>query len=440
MHILIVTHFYPPLNAIASLRPFSFAKYFVEQGHRVTVLTTAKIMYDGNLDLEGYDHPLLKVIEIPYTPLFFWKKQIQGSQLKQVLKDGKPQIINRGVSYRLKKVLKTVVDSLGFMLDHQRFWTSKAVREADLIIAAQSVDIMLSTFSPAAAHIAAGKIAVRHPKLKWIADYRDLWSQNHILSAKWLFKPLERFIEKRTIAKADYITTVSAPLAEDLCRFVRNRVPVSIIYNGYEGSHLRNLPASALHIQKPLSIVYTGTIYKGRRDPSPLLIALNDLEAEGIIKEGDIKVEFYGNANDNLMSIVQLCGGEKWITIKGYVPYKEAIRVQQKADFLLFLESNKKDARGVLTGKLFEYLIANKPILGVGIDEQCATGQLIEATRTGLVFGEDKDKIKRYLRLVLTKGEVIHFNPDWKEINQYSRDAQSRKMLTILTNMNNAAG
>lgn len=439
MHILIITHFFPPLNAIASLRPLSFAKYFTEQGHRVTVITTEKTNYDGRLDLEEYAHPDLNIIQIPYTPLFFWKKKVEPSTVNSSYDSARSPMSGRGVLYHLKNTLKAAVDSLGFMLDHQRFWKNKVVSTAEQIIKNKQVDVILSTFSPASAHVAAHEITLRFPELKWVADYRDLWSQNHILSARGVFKYVERGIEKRTISNACHLTTVSKPLADDLVTLTKGKIPVSVIYNGYESTHLYGMDGTSNKIfSKPLSIVYTGTIYKGRRDPTPLLVALSELEQEGVIKEGDIRVEFYGSTNHNLTEIVRLCGGEKWVSIKGYVPYKESIRIQKNADFLLFLESNKPDARGVLTGKVFEYLIANKPILGVGIDEHCATGQLIEATRTGFVFGERKEYIKAYFKSILESNSVNIHKPDWDVIRQYSREAQSKRMLSILTDACNA--
>ena len=439
MHILIITHFFSPLNAIASLRPLAFAKYFTAKGHTVTVITTQKTAYDGSLDLEGYTHPCLDVIEIPYTPLFFWKKQTTHAitySSFHLLSEPKSA---KGASHLIKSFFKYAVDSLGFMLDHQRFWKNKAVKEAQRIITTKKVDVILSTFSPASVHIVASEISAKHPELKWVADYRDLWSQNHILSARGIFKHFERLIEKRTISNAHHITTVSKPLADELLKFTDCKIPVSVIYNGYENAQFSAENIKPFQqISKPLTIVYTGTIYKGRRDPTPLLVALNELEQEGVINHGDIKVEFYGSTNHILSEIVECCKAEKWVIIKGHVPYKESIRIQQNSDFLLFLESNKKDARGVLTGKLFEYLIANKPILGVGIDEYCATGQMIEVTRTGYVFGESKDKIKDYFRSILVSEGISKFTPDWDAISQYSRDAQSEKMLSILTKECNA--
>jgi hypothetical protein len=285
----------------------------------------------------------------------------------------------------------------------------------------------------------ANKIVHSYPSLKWVADYRDLWSQNHILAAKGIFRYVERNTEKRIIKRANHITTVSEPLAIELRTLTHNSVPVTVIYNGYEDGLLRK-SSTPIEIKLPnqIRIVYTGTIYKGRRDPSPLLLSLVELEQEGKLKIGDVKVEFYGGANDNLSDIIHSCNAYNWVSVKGSVSYKESIRIQQTADFLLFLESNKKDAKGVLTGKLFEYIAANKPILGVGIDSSCVTGQLIEATKTGVVFGEDKEQIKKYLLSVRRNGIPLFFSPDWHAISQYSRDVQSRKMLAILVDEYNA--
>jgi glycosyltransferase involved in cell wall biosynthesis len=429
MHIVIITHYYPPLNAIASLRPLSFAKYFVEQGIKVTVLTTQKKTSEGYLDLEGFHHSNLNIVEVPYSSLKFWQKQnIESSPIPSNPAAFHASREGHGV---LTKWRKAIVGQVGSLVDYQFFWTGIGVKKLKEIHKHAPIDLMISTYSPPAAHYIASKVKAIFPQIKWIADYRDLWCLNHVMAAKGILNGVERIIEKKTIQNADFLTTVSAPLAADLSNMVKGSIPVSVIFNGYP-SHTQVADAGEeISSILPIKIVYTGTIYKGRRDPTPLIIALNELEQEGVLKVGDVEIDFYGTNTSNLDSIIESSDGDKWAKIKGYISYQKSLEIQRSANFLLFLESGAIDARGVLTGKLFEYLIAGKPILALGIDKHSAAAQVIAETQTGYIFGEDKDKIKDFFKRYLSYPPQHPYAPNTLAIQSYSREEQARKLLDI---------
>lgn len=434
MHILIVTHYFPPLNAIASLRPLSFVKYFTQNGIDVTVLTTQKNNSEGSLDLEGYSHPRLNIIEVPYQPLAFWRKP----QVASTQSIDKIETVSRKPSMLVKVLTglrKWGTSSLGSIVDYQFFWTGKALEEFDRLHKKNPVDVMISTFSPPAAHFIAWKVKRKYPRIKWVADYRDLWSNNHIMAAKGIFHNIEQITERTVIAKADYITTVSEPLALDLAQLFKNKIPVSVVYNGYDGSLDRAIVGATKKLNFPIQIVYTGTIYKGRRDPSSLFLALNELEKEGVIKEGDIRIDFYGTHTGNLEEIVKQCSATKWANIKGYISYAKSLEIQTQADFLLHLESNDVDARGVVTGKLFEYMITGNTILAIGVDMNCASAQVIEKSGTGVVFGTDQHLIKEFLRKVCLERVIPSRSPNIEVIASFARSEQAKNMLSIIEKM-----
>lgn len=427
MHILIFTHFFPPLNAIASQRPLSFAKHFSSAGHKVTVITTQKYSVDGKLDLTAELNENIDVIEIPYTRLFFWKSKYKSFEIK-----GKSNITAKSKIEFMKQMIKGVLNSMGFLIDHQLFWAGKATKKARSIHRSSPIDLVLSTFSPSASHIAASKLVKVEKDIKWIADYRDLWSLNHIDRAKGFLNLLEKKIEKQTIKRANAVTTVSKPLADQLTQLVQKNTLIEVVYNGFDDSltQIKN-PKTEKEINSPFKIVYTGTIYKGRRDPSPLFSALNELESEGFLKPDSIQIEFYGLEFSNLNAIIEMHSAQKWVKVNGYLPYQASLKVQSDADALLFLESNEKEAKGVLTGKLFEYLITGRPILGIGITNDSAAGQLINETSTGFVLEDNIQKIKAVIKDIINKKTTLVRNEE--KISEYSRTNQAKKLLSIMS-------
>lgn len=431
MHIVIISHYYPPLNAIASFRPASFAKFFVENGIDVTVLTTAKTPAEGSLDLPVYKHDRLALVEVPYAPLQFWRKP--SAATNSVVTGNDAQVYNQAkvVKALLTKVRKWGVSCLGSLADYQFFWTKPALKAFDLIHKQRPVDIVISTFGPPAAHQIAAAIVGKYPHIPWVADYRDLWSQRHIMTAKGPFRWIESYLERKTIKRASALTTVSKPLEEKLCELVKSKVPVSVIYNGYDTQIDPKRFEERRKIQGSIQIVYTGTIYEGRSDPSPLFQAIGELFVEGVLEEGNIQVKFYGNRMANLNQIIERYNAFQWVELMGAVSHAESLRLQQDADFLLFLESNKPDARGVLTGKLFEYITTGKTILAVGVDEYCASAQVLMETQTGVVFNEDVALIKHYLKQVWMDKQEPMMSARFDMIEQYSRATQSQKMLEV---------
>jgi glycosyltransferase involved in cell wall biosynthesis len=241
-------------------------------------------------------------------------------------------------------------------------------------------------------------------------------------------------MERRVVGCADCLTTVSIPLANDLASLFKGEKQVEVIYNGYETIPPEFNTSDRIDT-KVLRIVYTGTIYKDRRDPSPLFLALNQLESEGRLSPGDVIIDFYGGENANLAQIIHQHNAAKWANIKGFISYKESLNVQKKSDVLLFLESNKPEARGVLTGKIFEYITSGIPIWGIGIDGDCATGQLIRDTQTGVVLGNDVTKIKEAILSHMISSERKMIKPNIDVIKQYSRDNQSQKLLNIISEL-----
>lgn len=428
MNILIISHYFPPLNVVASYRIRAFARDFALAGCKVHVVTSRKKSQDGILDLESFTHPNLVVHEVDYPPLFFWKRE-EGPNTSG--KETNGRIVAQNASF-LRQFLRSVIDRLGFLLDHQFFWTKRAVIKARNIIDSNDIDVILSSFSPMSTHVAASELKKRYPRIKWVADYRDLWTRNPAISSKGLWNIIEGIIEKKVIRNADLFSTVSEPLKEELVTFLGEDKKIAVIYNGFEEKLLEPAKWASnfkQFIQKPIVISYTGTIYPGRSNPYSLFVALRQLENKGRITKGDIVVNFYGSRIGDLTNVIADTNAYNWVNVKGHFSHSEIVDIQQKSDLLLFLESGDANARGVLTGKLFEYMISGTPILAVGINKEGSAASFIKESCTGVVLADDPDEIEIFLDNILTEGKLAGFTPNYTFISQFSREKQSVKLL-----------
>ncbi len=187
--ILIVSWYFPPWNQSGSNRPYSWARYFAEQGHPTTVLTSRKDpRLHPDLSTPVESHPNLTIHE---TPLRLKKTPIA-----------------KGAS-----------------------WAAGSFRRVSRL--ARQNDVVISTFMPWYVHV-LGHVAKRaNPKILWCADYRDLWHDyDFFMEGRRLKKVIASRFERYVVRSANLTTTVSPPLAANLSR-THPHIPSHTIYNGF---------------------------------------------------------------------------------------------------------------------------------------------------------------------------------------------------------------
>lgn len=181
-----------------------------------------------------------------------------------------------------------------------------------------------------------------------------------------------------------------------------------------------------------IDIVYTGMIYPGWRDPAPLFLAVNNLIQSNKINKHQVEIHFYGQRQPGLYELVKEKSAESFVKIHGHVSREAALHAQEKAGLLLLLESGEEVAKGVLTGKIFEYMVSGVPILSLGSKEDSAIGEIISETGVGVVCADDVDKIEKSIIQVL-QGKVDGiYSPNLEAISQYSRKVQAENLLNQL--------
>jgi glycosyltransferase involved in cell wall biosynthesis len=416
MNIVIVTYNWPPRNAIGTHRPYAWARYWSEAGAKVTVLTARKQPFDEPLDL--------------HLP------SLEGVEVIEVSGKGAVSVLSRLLKpQRLRQVARKIKAWLGrhsAMVSEPRMaWRGAA--KAKAVELALKADVVVSTFGPAAAHLIAYDMKMANPNLFWVADYRDLWSQRHTTEIHEDVRETSRILEKGTVgAKADLLSAVSKDMVEQLTDFLGKETLE--LPNGFdiEENSLRDTfserPAKP---DGPMRIVYTGMIYEGHRDPAPLLDALVALHTEGEVNAGEVTVDFYGARVELAKRLARNPAYAPFIRLMGHVSRDKALEAQRSAGLLLLLESPAPEARGVLTGKLFEYISAGRPILCVGSRPEYEIGNVLTKTGTGRVFGPDEfGQLKGVLRNTLSSGGLYNdYFPDFLEVLKYSRKTQSEYFL-----------
>ena len=438
MKILIVSVFFPPQNSIASLRPYSWAKYWSQWGHDVTVLTTPKPSLSSNspLPTDGF-----RVMEVPGPWTNLGKSKIGKSSADQESLTSATST-ERAATGRLPGLLRCWLRSLqaryGILSfcrlpDKHDLWAWGAFPH----VAGEKWDAVVSSGGPYSVHIVANRLKRRGLADRWVLDWRDLWTHNHIYPGLPIARPLERYIENVFHQHADVITTVSEPLASILRASYADKMDkVEVIYNGYDPEDYKNLPEERIfpddHIFR---IVFTGTIYAGKQDPTPLFAALHELDRQKLVTPRDLQVVMVGH-NADATEIARLEGVEAYVHYAGFVPRENALRMQRDGDALLFLEFEAPGAEGILSGKVFEYLFAGPPIIVVGVGGASSPGRLIEEAGRGRTYGRDAGRVAEGLISLMSsrslREDAVVDLPKF-DLGKFSRPQQAARLLSFIS-------
>jgi hypothetical protein len=420
--ILIISSYFGPETSVGVLRVNAFAKHWSRQGHEVHVLT---MPFAGDMPVGLKGNPRINVQQI--TPWLIRGGQAGGVQgYSKGVKGWRRALLS--FQYWLKRRL------LCNYLDPRVLWWPRAALVGRRLLREEHFDLLYSTVPSYTAHSAAAFIKHSNRKLLWVADYRDLWSGNPIFPGCEPVRAFERWHERMVLARADLICSINAPLLQEL-RALHGARDYLEVANGFEDQELEVFrDAAPVSLSAKVNIVYAGSILPGLQNPTPLFLAIRQLVTEGLLAEGDLAVSFYGDyaalddfplARDPLVSpFVRLCGK---------VPRQDILAVQKSAEFLLFLGSQPVaegvgSTKGVVSGKIFEYLISGTEVLAVGVTDDMLVADMLRLAGVGTHYAADVAQIRRRL-LGALQGETAKVQPNMDYLNQFRRSVQAAFLL-----------
>ncbi|MCF0126503.1 MAG: glycosyltransferase [Clostridia bacterium] len=419
MKILIIAYFFPQTNTIGALRPYSWAKYFSSQGHDVTVATVKNREKPDDLD---YDLSKFTVISEPLTLKHNTSEHNSYNQDSQC--SSKKASLYSRIYASLKKTVFDFSTKTGILYgcrypDFRLGWVNRLYKR----LKNEQFDVVISTGCPYIVHSVAYKLR-QDKDFFWVIDWRDLWTNNSAAKGLKVFHSYERKLERKYHSACDLVTTVSEGLRDELTKITDKRVEV--IYNGFDPEEYTVITDNPRKDNPKIVISYLGSIYKGSRDPEPLFAALAELISEHKINEAEFELNFAG-PNTDVKDLAQKYKLDNSYHFLGKLSRRESLQLQYDSDILLFLESEHK-TKGILTGKLFEYISLGREIVAIGITGNNDAGKLIEASGIGFCLGTDIEKIKKWV--------LEHFEnkcgvkvSDYSAVNKFTREVQAEQLL-----------
>ena len=371
------------------MRTGQTAKHLSALGHDVRVVTAGRQASEGT-DL---------VLEVPrdrvvYTP---WL----GSRIAGAVSSRDPGGeesatagsgaggVRSAVAPSVKRLLRLAQRDLIYMPDDCIGWYPWAVAACVRLIRRYPVDLVYASAGPLTSLLVASTVG-RMCGVPWVGELRDRWSDNHYRDLAPWFHRVDARVEELVLRSAVGLVTVSQPWADELER--KYGLPVRAVYNGFEDRD-GSAPVLEDGDAETVVVAHLGRLYGGKRDPSPLFRALGQLGDDA----RRVRLDFYGPEQEIVRELATAFGVEDSVRVHADVPYARSLAVQSAADALLLLMWNTPAEEGVLPGKLFEYLGAQRPVLAVGAPEGAAAS-LIRERHLGLA-SSDPAEIARQLRV-----------------------------------------
>ncbi|PKN95882.1 MAG: hypothetical protein CVU43_23580 [Chloroflexi bacterium HGW-Chloroflexi-5] len=417
-NVLIITYHFPPMPEIGGIRLYGLAKYLPKYGWNPIILTPT---------LPGEPDSQFQVIQSSYDDVVaLWKRRM-GLNTKKSLNE------QFGVSK--PKDQPSIIDHLTYLPwevitypDPMRGWYKHAVKAGGDLLQREQINAILSSSSPVTCHLIAKTLAEKY-QIPWIADLRDLWTQNPYFNHCALRKFAEKRLELRILGKASAWVTVSEPLADDLSHLHTHK-PVYVITNGFDPEDASFAPPK---LTDKFTITYTGVLYNGKRDPSLLFEALENLISDGVLAPDRVEVRFFGSQDSWLFDEIRDANLDGVVKVMGFVPRNQALQRQRESQLLLLLLWNNPQEKGVYTGKIFEYLAAGRPIIALSGPGESVVKDLLNETQAGHYASslEDlEDILSKYYSEYIRTGAISPTKED--ATSKYSHLEMAKKFAGVL--------
>ncbi len=416
--VLILTYYWPPAGGPGVQRVLKFVKYLPEYGWDPIILTVK------NGEYPALDPSLLK--EIPEGVKVYATQSLEFFSLFKRLTGRNAQIpietyiLNRKKTGWKDRLFAWIRQNL-FLPDARLGWAPFAFRKGMAIIRKEQPALIFSSSPPHSLQLAARRLAMKSG-LPWVADFRDPWTEafwdKSLGRTPWAAVRNNR-MEQRVVGQADALITVSNGVRELLVK--SPRANTYVIPNGYDARDF-----SAKKEPSPrFRIVYAGHV-AASQNPVKFFHAIAALRPS-FGKTLDIR--FYGKADEEVREAIAREGVGDLVHLLPYLPHDQILREIVNADLLLLLIPGE-NGKGILTGKVFEYLAAGNFILGIG-DETGEAAALLDECRGGVMIGYDKDpfpvleeQIRRW------QGGIPH-ETKTEEILRYDRKALTARLSAV---------
>ncbi|WP_240644884.1 glycosyltransferase family 4 protein [Cyclonatronum proteinivorum] len=428
---LLITYYWPPSGGSGVQRWLKYARYLPASGWQPVIYTPL------NPEAPATDESLLsdvppeaEILKRPITEPYQWYKKVTGR--KESVNVGFIRSERDGPESRAELFSRWVRGNF-FIPDARCLWIRPSVRYLRSYLSQNPADAIISTGPPHSMHRIAQKLAHK-TGLPWLADFRDPWTGIDFYDDLLLTPPADHLhhrMERAVLSKADVVTTVSPHISRELYRKGARRVEV--IPNGYDPADFSGLEDSRKPDSNTFTLLHSGSLVPSR-NPHSLWAALSRLCDTLPGFRESLRIRLVGSVDGSVRQSVEKAGLSRQCEVVPYLPHQEALREVFSSDVLLLLINQTANAEGFLSGKVFEYLAAGRPVLCIGPKKGDAAA-LLRETEAGLTHDfDDQDGIFITLKewFAAWQKQQPVTTPNLEAVQKYSRPFQAAQVAALL--------
>jgi glycosyltransferase involved in cell wall biosynthesis len=428
--VLIFTYYWPPSGGAGVQRWVKFSKYLLRSGIKPLIITVDEKKASYPLR----DHTLLD--EIPADIVVYRTKTFEPFNLYKAFTKSKEipfgGFANESEPGMLKKISRFIRGNF-FIPDARIGWNTFAFKQALQVMNDEKPSIVITTSPPHSTQLIGLRIKEKYG-IPWIADLRDPWTEiyyyDKMMHTKYA-REKDLLFERVVLEKADAIIVVSRHIRDAFLRKspLLNAAKFHIIPNGFDTDDFKEETEMNPEM---FVITYTGTITADYRLQGFLGAVKNLIQKYG----KKILFRFVGSLPSDVKESFLAEIPQNFENIQ-HVSHSKAISYMKKASVLLLAIPDTDDNKGILTGKLFEYLASRRPVIGIGpgdgeaseILEYCGAGQFFDYDDKEGIFEELERMYSKYI-----DNQQFEINASHNYL-EFSRQNQALKLSQIIDSL-----
>ncbi|MES2805236.1 MAG: glycosyltransferase family 4 protein [Bacteroidota bacterium] len=421
--ILIITYYWPPAGGPGVQRWLKFVKYLPDFGIQPIVYIPENPTYpivDENL-----------VKEVSDKAIILKQKIFEPYQLASFLSKNKTKKISSGIIPNQKKqsfLDKTFLWIRGnlFIPDARVFWVKPSVTYLEKYIVDNNIDTIVTSGPPHSLHL-IGLELKQKLDLKWFADFRDPWTTigyHKSLRLSRFAAKKHKALEHQVLNTADTVIVTSKTTKTEF-QAITNK-PIAVITNGYDTENVEKQT-----LDSKFSLAHIGS-FLSERNPLILWESLVELLHEIPDFKSYLEVKLIGAVSQEVLETITQFGLNSYLNNLGYVSHAEAIAHQRKSQVLLLIEIDSEDTKSIIPGKLFEYMVSNRPIVAIGPNGS-DFAEIITETNTGVFFDySEKMKLKSVILDFYNQFLEGKLQANGVGLQRYSRKNLTKELVQLI--------
>lgn len=422
--LLIITYYWPPAGGPGVQRWLKFVKYLPDFNVQPIVYIPENPTYpivDEGLMSEVSDKAIIlknKIFE-PYQLAGFLSKKETKKISSGIIPAAKKQSF-------VEKMMLWVRGNL-FIPDARKFWVNPSVTYLKKYIQENNIDTIVTSGPPHSLHLIGLKLK-QELGVKWFADFRDPWTTigyHKALKLSSYADKKHKALEHQVLNTADTIIVTSKTTKTEF-QAITNK-PIEVITNGYD---VENVPKQTL--DEKFTLAHIGS-FLSDRNPKILWESLQELISENEAFKNDFQLKLIGKVSQEILFSISEFKLDAYLNNLGYVSHSEAIKHQKASQVLLLIEIDSEETKSIIPGKLFEYMVSERPIIAIG-PKDSDFAEIITSTNTGVFFTyNEKERLKKTIlsNFELYLDKKLQVYP--VGLQQYSRKSLTEKLAKLIT-------